>query len=101
MKKVLYSIVLTAFIALILIVNVGAGNVSHDRFYPISGTVVILNELSDTVHFLDLSGRVWSFYGVEDWQVGDSVAAIMDNMETDETKDDKVIKARYCGHFER
>ena len=99
MKKVLLSIVATAFIALFILVEVGAGNVKQDRFYPVSGTVVILDEISDIVHFQDHSGRIWSFYGVEDWQIGDSIAAIMDNMDSEEVKDDRVVKVRYCGQF--
>ena len=99
MKKIFISIAVTALLALFILVEVGAGNVSHDRFYPLSGKVVILDEISDIVHFQDNSGRVWSFYGVEDWQVGDSIAAIMDSMESDEVKDDRVVKVRYCGQF--
>jgi len=99
MKKILLSVVLTAFIALFVLFEVGAGNVAHDRFYPVSGTVVILDENSDIVHFQDNSGRLWNFYGVEDWQIGDSIAAIMDSMDSDEVKDDRVVKVRYCGQF--
>lgn len=50
-----------------------ANQISH--LYPLTTTVTEIN--NDTVTVEDSNGNLWSFNGVEDWQVGDGCALIM------------------------
>lgn len=71
------------------------------NIYPTSGKVVKLNALEDTVTFETSSGLLYEFYGIEDWYLGDHVAAIMYDNGTPETVvDDEIMSVRYTGYDE-
>lgn len=63
------------------------------HLYPLTTTVTEIN--NDTVTVEDSNGNLWSFNGVEDWQVGDGCALIMDDNSTSEIVDDVIISAKY------
>lgn len=68
------------------------------NIYPTSGKVVKLDALEDTVTFETSSGILYEFYGVEDWFIGDYVAAIMyDNGTPRTVLDDEILSVRYTG----
>ena len=48
----------------------------------------------------DSNGNLWSFNGVEDWQVGDGCALIMHDNSTSEIVDDTIVSTRYQGRME-
>lgn len=73
-----------------------ANQISH--LYPLSTTVTEIN--NDTVTVEDSNGNLWSFNGVEDWQVGDGCALIMHDNSTSEIMDDTIISTRYQGRME-
>ena len=69
------------------------------NIYPLSGKVVELNTIEDTVTFETESGMLYGFYGVEDWMIGDHVAAIMyDNETPNDVTDDEILTVRYTGY---
>lgn len=63
--------------------------------YPLSGTVSEIDRKNDLVTFETSSGFLFSFYGVEDWEIGDGVSAIMYDAGTEKIFDDVIISARY------
>ena len=65
------------------------------NLYAKSGVVVSVNVYEDVVRFVDTRGAEWEFYGVEDWQVGDRLCAIFDDVGTLNPYDDAVIRATY------
>lgn len=70
--------------------------------YPTAGVVVALDEATDLVTFSTASGLLYEFYGIEDLEVGDIVAATMDDNGTpDNVLDDKVIDTKYAGWADR
>ena len=68
-----------------------ANQISH--LYPLTTTVTEIK--NDTVTVEDSNGNLWSFNGVEDWQVGDGCALIMNDNSTSEIMDDTIISAKY------
>ena len=74
-----------------------AGNI-----YPMSGKVVIINSMNDTVTFQTKAGFLYDFYTEDgDWMIGDNVAVIMsDNGTHDDVTDDEVLAVRYAGYDE-
>ena len=65
--------------------------------YPSTFIVDRLNYNNDVVVFTDFNiGDQWLWQGIEDWQVADVAAVIMDDMNTpDNIYDDAIIKAYY------
>lgn len=65
------------------------------NLYAEAGVVTELDYTADVVTFMDARGMYWSFYGVEDWQVGDLLCAILYDAGTLDPIDDAVIGATY------
>ena len=65
------------------------------NLYAEAGVVTELDYTTDVVTFMDARGMCWSFYGVEDWQVGDLLCAILYDAGTLDPLDDAVIGATY------
>lgn len=63
------------------------------HLYPLTTTVTEIE--NETVTVEDSNGNLWSFNGVEDWQVGDGCALIMHDNSTSEIMDDTIISTRY------
>lgn len=72
----------------------------HCDLYALSGVVVELETESDSVVFEDFNGNLWAFEGIEDWFVGDIVAAVMADHGTRTIYDDEIVSVRYCGYTE-
>lgn len=68
------------------------------HLYPLSTTVTEIE--NDTVTVEDSNGNLWSFNGVEDWQVGDGCALIMHDNSTSEIVDDTIVSTQYQGRME-
>ena len=70
-----------------------AGTIS---IYPNAGVIESVDEKTDTFRIVDDAGDIWKMYGIEDFQVGDNVAMIMDSNGTEDTiYDDIVLSVRY------
>ena len=65
------------------------------NLYAEAGMVTEQDYTTDVVTFMDARGMYWSFYGVEDWQVGDLLCAILYDAGTLDPLDDAVIGATY------
>ena len=65
------------------------------EMYAKSGKIVELDYKHDMVIFVDCMGMEWSFYGIEDFHIGDYVAIIMSTMGTEKIYDDVIIKVNY------
>ena len=85
-------------IAVSLLLNVTIGALAED--YPTCGKIVKIDRYETLVYIKDFSGNIWTFEGVEDWAIGDIVAMIMDNMNTEIIYDDEIKMVRYCGWVE-
>ena len=71
---------------------------SHNT-YPMAMQVVAFERETDTVVCCDATGLEWAFYGIEDWEVGDLVIAMMDDNGTRETLvDDIITDVTYSGY---
>lgn len=81
-------------LACILCFVVGAATIATS-FYPRSGFVTEIDYETDSVTFTDCVGFDWSFYGVEDFNIGDRVNAIMFDCFTKNIFDDRIVKVRY------
>lgn len=62
-----------------------------------AGTVTGLDRDADVVEWTDGAGLVWSFYGCEEWMIGDGVAALMDDNGTAIVTDDVIVTVRFAG----
>lgn len=70
---------------------------ANSRIYDRNTTIIGMNLLTDTVYCQDTKGNIWSFYGVEDWFVGDGCRLQMYDNGTSEITDDVVLSATYTG----
>lgn len=68
---------------------------ANTSVYAKHGIVTRLDRDADVVTFTDSVGNDWSFYGVEDWMIGDGVSAVMNDNGTDNIFDDEVVNVRY------
>lgn len=71
-----------------------------ENMYPLSTIVTEINIKDDSVTVEDSNGNLWLFNGVEDWQVGDGCALIMNDNNTKDIRDDTIISTRYQGRME-
>ena len=73
----------------------------ENNIYPECLQVVEINQATDIVQGKTCSGLIYSFYGVEDYMLGDLVAVIMDDNGTPESVlDDIIIDVRYAGYID-
>lgn len=73
------------------------GAAARTGLYPRSGIVTGIDRDADVVTFTDGAGNAWSFYGTEDWMIGDHVAGIMDDNGTASIYDDVIVSVQYAG----
>lgn len=67
----------------------------NSDYYGLTTIVEETDDIMDTVYVRDYNGHLWSFQGVEDWQVGDCATLIMDNNCTLNIADDIVVSTHY------
>ena len=105
MKKTITitAIVVTAIIcatAILVGFTAPVGNNEIDHLYPTTAIVDSLDTDNDLVACVDCNGNIWTFYGIEDWQEGDFVSLLMDDMGTATIYDDEIVKTYYSGTIE-
>lgn len=66
--------------------------------YPKTLVVTETDAARDIVVCEDYNENVWEFEGVEDWETGDIVSAVMDSKGTEEVYDDEFVVCRYGGN---
>jgi len=70
------------------------------EIYPQTFIVSATDTTQDALVLIDGTGNEWVWYGIEDYEVGDIVAAIMDDNGTEIIYDDAIITMRYTGYAE-
>lgn len=74
---------------------------NNSNIYPATMIVDTIDRHNDVVVVRDGIGNLWEFDGVEDWEVGDVCAVIMnDNATPNNIYDDVIEQVRYCGVLE-
>ena len=63
------------------------------------GMVELVNHEQDFMVLVDYNGNEWIYEGVEDFDCGDIVAAIMEERGTPTIYDDEIIMIRYAGYM--
>lgn len=66
--------------------------------YPTTGIVTEIYYDTDQVVIMDFNGFLYTFYGVEDWMIGDVCSCIMDDNGTPDVKDDIIVQTKYSGY---
>ena len=89
--------ILVAALAIGLICSSAKRFAASDDLYPKAATVTGFDIENDMVITTDAAGVQWLFGGIEDWDVGDTAAFIIDSCGTEEISDDLVISVRYSG----
>ena len=73
----------------------------ENTLYSLSTIVTDLDKERDIVTVEELDGsNVWTFYGVEDWEVNDICSLTMFNNNTPKICDDIIIGTTYGGNLE-
>ena len=73
----------------------------NNMVYSLSTVVTDLDRERDIVTVEELDGsNVWTFYGVEDWEINDICSLTMSNNNTPKIYDDIIIGTTYGGNLE-
>lgn len=73
----------------------------NNMVYSLSTVVTDLDKERDIVTVEELDGsNVWTFYGVEDWEINDICSLTMFNNNTPKIYDDIIIGTTYGGNLE-
>lgn len=71
---------------------------NNSCIYSKSAIVVGVDYTSNIITVKDSTGNLWTFEGVEDYELKDRVSLTMHDNGTDwDIKDDRIIEARYDG----
>lgn len=65
------------------------------EYYAKTARVVEVNRATDEVSVEDSVGFLWTFYGCEDWEVGDCASLLMTNNGTLTIFDDEICGAQF------
>lgn len=100
MKRIITLLAIIVILATSIKASAYSGEINRQpNIYPDTLIVDEIDRASDLVTCRTLSGQYYTFYGVEDWMVGDVAAAIMsDNGTTNTILDDIIITVRYVGY---
>lgn len=87
---------LVAFLVWIIILDFSVpASAPLSDYYAMTTIVSAIDPDTDVVTCRDNSGNLWEFYGVEDWQVGDVAALVMDSKGTPSIYDDEIISEKF------
>lgn len=92
MKKFIAVITLFALIV--------AFSTACAEMYPQTFIMSAMDTAQDALILIDSTGNEWVWFGIEDYEMGDIVAAIMDDNGTEIIYDDVIITMRYTGYAE-
>lgn len=73
------------------------GMVNRDNLYIMETRVIDFEEASDLVVTETETGNLYTFYGIEDWELNDRCILLMDDCGTEDVTDDKIIRTYYRG----
>lgn len=92
--KIILPVLLTIAVAL----TCGMVFKNKSQQYGMCAVVINTSRYNDTVTIRDFNGNLWQFKGVEDFEIDDVCACIMDDNGTREIKDDAIISIKYSGY---
>ena len=96
MKK--FIIVWSIVIAIAILMGIVA--CASAEIYPQTFVVDLVNHEQNYMVLVDYNGNEWIYEGVEDFNCGDIVAAIMEERGTPTIYDDEIVMIRYAGYME-
>lgn len=70
------------------------------EIYPQTFVVGNVDYEHDIMTLVDCNENEWECYGIEDYNIGDIIAAIMNDNNTEIIFDDEIIDLRYAGYME-
>lgn len=85
-----------AIVTLFVLLTVSASA----EIYPQAFVISEVNYEENTILLVDCNGEGWIWEGIEDYEVGDIIAAIMDDSKTETIYDDIIIMIQYVGYME-
>lgn len=71
---------------------------THSKEYPQTMVVAQIDEPVDSVTIETATGYQYSFWGIEDYEVGDIVSVTMNDNATETIEDDKIVSVRFSGY---
>ena len=89
--------ILTLMILFTLLITIP---IAYAETYPQTFVVDSVNHEQNYMILIDFNGNEWIWEGVEDFDCGDIVAAIMEERGTPTIYDDEIVKIRYAGYME-
>ena len=88
------------FIAIITVLAlIVAFSTACAEIYPQTFIVGMVDPVQDALILIDSMGNEWFWFGIEDYEAGDIVAAIMEDNGTAIIYDDAIITMRYTGYI--
>lgn len=94
------NIIIAIFVGIVGVISIaGAANLEDrvEGFYPQAYIVTEVDYATDMVEITSTTGFVYTFYGTEDWIVGDLCSCIMFDNGTENITDDIIVTCRYSG----
>lgn len=84
----------------VLFILVVAYSTACAEIYPQTFVVEHINYEHDVMILVDYNENEWECFGIEDYDIGDIIAAIMDDNGTEIIFDDEIVDLRYAGYME-
>lgn len=94
-KRALLLLLIPVLLLAGFLIGQASGSSRTKRCYALTTQVIAVDRPSDLVYAQDFNGMIWSFYGTEDWEIGDCCSLLMDGMDTALIYDDQILNARY------
>ena len=102
-EKTFYTIINTCVIIAIIMTIIVITSLIHqityttinETHYVIETEVINVNTTTDTIQIKDTHGEVWEFFGIDNFQEGDSIIVLMDNQKTHTIYDDEILNVHF------
>ena len=97
-EKTFYTCIAIGFVIIIIVLTSLIHQVTlpidNNTHYVTQAKVIGIDTASDTVQIEDSHGKVWEFFGAENFQKGNSVIVLMDDQSTSTVYDDTILSVR-------
>lgn len=77
--------------ALILVFLLSTSSTAMAELYVRPMTITEVYDSIDCFFAVDTEGYEWAFWEIEDWEIGDRMVAVFDDMDTETVNDDVAI----------
>lgn len=100
-SKLFITATLTATIMTSLSIHPQAKEIPDTSgLYPMTAIVTELDSEDDIIYVTTATGNEFTFFGCEDYYIGDYVSLIMWDNGTSSVYDDEILEVRYSGFYE-